>query len=199
MNMPKTPTLSLEQKLPPSGSQQITLAGERELRVSLQRGRQHLNYTFDILALAPKGRTRLAVPWRWFALSAVGVLLIFINRLWLFNFTGATAGWIIHGLAGATSLLALYLAMQCLVRQKVFITRVARVPVLRLVVNRPDRRRYRRFVTALRQRIESLAESVSLPVEQRMAGELKMLRRLSQQGVITGDDYERAKKRLLGV
>ncbi len=197
--MSQAPNLILEQRLPPSGRQQVILAGDREVRVVVQRGRQTLNYAFDLLALEPAGRTRLYIPWRWLALTATALLLMVVNQLWLFALLGSVAGWIIHALAGLTALLSLYLAMQCLVGQKVFITRVARVPVLRLAVNRPSRRDYRRFLAALRERIDALGETVKLPVEQRMAGELKMLRRLSRQGVISTETYEKAKKRLLGV
>jgi hypothetical protein len=63
--------------------------------------------------------------------------------------------------------------------------------------NQPTRDEVNRFAEALEARIENLTEKHNLEVSTQLAGEMRMLRRLHQEGHLRRADYEAAKQTLL--
>jgi hypothetical protein len=58
---------------------------------------------------------------------------------------------------------------------------------------------YRSFIEQLNSYIQKTRTFWQLKLDQQIAGEMRMLRRLAGEGVITQRDYDQAKGRLFGV
>ena len=52
------------------------------------------------------------------------------------------------------------------------------------------------FITAIEKRIKKFRSHMDVSDEKQLTGEMKMLRRLSDAGVISKKDYEKAKAKL---
>ena len=81
--------------------------------------------------------------------------------------------------------------------KRVYSSRLANVPVLRFDINKPDRKTYKSFVNELEQHIGKMQAAYTLRADQQLAGELRMLRRLLQDGFVAQSAYDKAKARML--
>lgn len=71
--------------------------------------------------------------------------------------------------------------------------------LLRLFHNKPDSKTFRAFVAELKTRILAASEAITFEKQQMLAIELKELRRLTDEGALTEEDYERANKRIMNM
>jgi malic enzyme len=83
-------------------------------------------------------------------------------------------------------------------RKYVFYTNYAGHPVVEILVDKPDRKGFDAFIEALRERISQIAISHHISKDGLQAGELKMLRRLSEKNILTSGEYEKAKAKIFG-
>jgi hypothetical protein len=84
-------------------------------------------------------------------------------------------------------------------RVRVFYSRNAAIPLFDLYINKPDYRAYKAFIEQLNLYIDKTRAFWSLKLEQQIAGEMRMLRRLASEGIISQRDYDQAKTRLFGI
>jgi hypothetical protein len=80
-----------------------------------------------------------------------------------------------------------------------FRSRYGNCTLLSLLHNKPSRKTFKAFVAELRARILAASQAVTFDKKQMLAIEMKELRRLTEEGALNEDDYERAKARLLNM
>ncbi|TDY02561.1 hypothetical protein [Thiohalophilus thiocyanatoxydans] len=181
--------------------QTIQLLDDRALRIREKRNKRQREYSIDLLALDPNSQRRFAWCWSWLTgsgLTLSGVLVLF----WLLQYylPGAADGYLLLTLVLGSLLTIgqLYLFWKYSSRQQVFLSRHANIPLLKLQINQPSRNEFEQFVQRLVQRITELDENFELSTQQQLSGELRMLRRLSKNQVITHAQYAQAKEELFG-
>lgn len=173
---------------------------ERYIRVHLARKRQDVDYTIDLLALAPGSERRLRLKWTWLVGAALALAVCAVATFLLFRHPSAQhalylAPVLFLALAAAFGMAYQFFAtsQRCLV----FTSRYAGVPLLELLVNRPDAQRFKAFVQDLEIRIDLVGQRALLSDNELMAGEMRMLRRLASKGIIADRTYDHAKALLL--
>ena len=82
---------------------------------------------------------------------------------------------------------------------RVFVSRLARVRLFDIHIGKPNHRAYKSFLGKLNQSLTKARQFWNLKPEHQVAGEMRMLRRLSEEGVIKQSDYENAKKKLFSL
>lgn len=181
--------------------QKIQLLDDRALRIRETRNKRQRDYSIDLLALDPNSQRRFAWCWPWLigsGLTLFGVLVLF----WLLPYylPGAADGYLLLTLVLGSLLTIgqLYLFWKYSSRQRVFLSRHANIPLLKLWINQPSRNEFEQFVQYLEQRIAELGEDFELSRQQQLSGELRMLRRLSKNQVIAHAQYAQAKEKLFG-
>ena len=157
------------------------------------------NYRLDLLALDPRGRHLVQLAWPWLiAAGIMGVLAVTSSLLhswpkdlaWQYGLHTLTS----IGAVGAATLIFIFIYRSSF--ERIYYTRHSDVPLVSLFSNRPDRKQFRQFTKNLETIITDLSERNALSVKDQFAGEMKMLRRLVQEKVITEEAYTEAKNKL---
>ncbi len=181
------------------------LFDRRYLEVSRSQGKKQLNYRIDILALAMHSRTRWRLRWQWFAVALALLALAEVMRGGYLPLPGVNlaglapillpALWGVALLCGVAGILSLR-------RLTVFYTLHSVVPLVKLslAVFRDWGRikEFKQFVHVLQTSIAHCQRHYVIKDHQQKAGEMRILRRMAQQGVIPKTDYESSKALLLG-
>lgn len=77
--------------------------------------------------------------------------------------------------------------------KQVYFSRHAKVPIIELMVGKPNRKKFKQFIQELEQRINYVILHRNLSVAEQHAGELRMLRRLAGEGILDEAQYSYAK------
>lgn len=172
----------------------------RYIRVYQARKRQDIDYTIDLLALAPGSERHLRVNWKWLGGAGIAFAICALTTFILFR--DPTAHRMLYlvpvlliSLAAALGMAYQFFATSQ--RCQIFASRYAGVPLLELLINRPDRQRFKAFIQDLEIRIDVVGQRAQLPEDALKAGEMRMLRRLASKGIITGPTYDHAKALIL--
>ena len=80
--------------------------------------------------------------------------------------------------------------------KQIFYSRNAHVPIIELKPGMPSKEKFSAFIKALEQRIKKFRAHMDIAEDKQLTGEIKMLRRLSDDGVISKKVYETAKTKL---
>lgn len=72
----------------------------------------------------------------------------------------------------------------------------AGVPIIELIVNKPSKEQFLSFIDYVEHRIKEYRLHMNIAEDKQLIGEMKMLRRLSDTGVISKKSYESAKSKL---
>lgn len=172
----------------------------RYIRVLQPRQKQDLEYTIDLLALTPKSSRHLRFSWKWLIGTCIALAVCAGATYFLFsNPNSGRATYIVPVLliAIAAALGMTYRFFASSQRCQIFTSRFGKIPLVELLVNRPDRRRFRAFVKELELRIELSMQRATLSDNDLKAGEMRTLRRLAGQGIISTKAYDRVKATLL--
>jgi hypothetical protein len=79
----------------------------------------------------------------------------------------------------------------------VFHTLNGHLPILSLAINNPSKQAFRSYAKTLRQCIERIQQQNAHKIKNRLASELAEHRRLKDTNVISQQEYEQAKNRIL--
>lgn len=197
--MARTLTARLHQLDGPKGIRLFEVFDHRFLRVRQTDGQSPLrDYAMDVAILSANGRPlhRSDHGWLWAAGAATLVLFIDLAVLLL----GAASPWLLLPLAGLLLVLAIICVTQFLRSRRhllIFVSRYAAVPLVEILAEQPGAESYNAFITTLSNDIETLASRKDLTASDLRAGELRSLRKLLEQQIITPSAYEDAKQRLL--
>jgi hypothetical protein len=178
---------------------QIKLVDGRELQVLKTGKKNEQRYSIDILALQDKSKKVFIIAWKWLVAS----ISIFLVMLLLLKFLppllnenrNLYLGIILFtGLVG--SIFSLVRFWKYTARKQVFHSLNAHIPVIAFNIGRPSKQVFSEFIANLEKRITKFRKHMDLAMDKQLTGEMKMLRRLADAGIISKTDYEKAKTKL---
>jgi hypothetical protein len=157
-------------------------------------------FDVDLVALSPDSRIQVNLAWHWMAAMIVSLVFIgvvigtsqyVIDKL-IIEYTP-----ILLAIMGVLFLTFTFLFYIFSNRKRFFMTRHAKLPIIEILISNPNKNSYKSFIDGLENEIIISSENRQLNHAQQRAGELKTLRRLSEQGVISKNAYEESKQVLL--
>lgn len=180
----------------------VQFVNEREVRIIRKntRGRKKEQvYSIDALSLAERSKRMMHWGWKWLATAIVFILITLLSLKFLPPLLGESKnlslGLILFaGVAGTVGSLIMFWKRTH--RRQVFFSLNGKVPIIELHIGRPTKKEYKDFVDAFEKAVKEVRDKFTIEEEKLIAGEMKMLRRLSEEGIIKSVDYERAKKKL---
>jgi hypothetical protein len=197
--MARTLTARLHQLDGPKGIRLFEVFDHRFLRVRQTNGQSPLrDYAMDVAILSASGRPLHNSDQGWLWAAGAATLVLFIDLAVLLLGTGSP--WLLLPLAGLLLALTVICVTQFLHSRRhllTFVSRYAAVPLVEILAEQPEAESYSAFITTLSNDIETLASRKDLTAADLRAGELRSLRKLLEQKIITPAAYEDAKQRLL--
>ena len=193
-------TFELRQEDVLGRERRFELFNDRYVRIFRARKKQDVEYTIDLLALAPGSERKIRFHWKWLSSAFAALAVCSLATFVLFRQPSGErilyiAPILLIGLAACLG--AFYQFFATSQRCQVFSSRFAGVPLVELLVNRPDAARFKAFVQDLEIRIDLVSEKTHLTEHELKAGEMRMLRRLASRGVINNKAYNHAKSLIL--
>ncbi|MCW8899776.1 MAG: hypothetical protein OQK95_03815 [Gammaproteobacteria bacterium] len=177
----------------------VKLIDGRELQVSNIGKKTNQTYSVDILSLQDKSKKIFSIAWKWLAasMSFLLVMLLLFKFLptYLTEHKNLYLGVILLvGLLG--SIYSFIQFWKNTSQKQVFYSRKAHVPIIILYAGKPSKKAFSLFIDSIEKRIKKFRNHMDIDDEKQLTGEMKMLRRLSDDGVISKKAYEKAKAKL---
>lgn len=174
------------------------IAEGKELRIRAQGKFAHKPFAISLLALGEKSSYRIHFSWGWLIIAClIGALLGgYYFAADYYHFSIGIYEFIIVGLAGLAIVACIIVFFLTISRKREFYSLHSHVALFDIMVNKPNSREYRAFLAELQACIVKAREFWKLKPDQQMAGELRMLRRLVEEGVLEQGLYDKAKERL---
>lgn len=183
-----------------SDKRRFEIKDGRYLFVETNKLKKNTAYQLDLIALEPKSKFRINIAWRWLLAAAVVILTSYTALEILpqhidVNLQNYAFPIMLSSASLAVIFLILFVVTTC--RERVFVASNTNFPLVRLLIGKPNRKAYQTFLRHLENRIRALSKHLQLNNQQRRAGELRMIRRLSKIGVLSEKEYKRFKSRLM--
>lgn len=174
------------------------IAEGKELRIRTQGKLAQKPCAINLLALGEKSSYKIHFSWGWLVMACLIGLLLggYYFATDYYHFSIGIYEFVIVGLAGVAIIACIGVFFLTISRKREFYSLHSHVALFDIMVNKPNSREYRAFLTELQKCIVKSREYWKLRPDQQMAGELRMLRRLVEEGVLAQDLYEKAKERL---
>lgn len=185
-----------------SNQRRFEIKDDRYLYVQMKGVKQEKTYLIDLVALEPQSRRKFTIAWPWVIAAGVVLLLLFLVTQIIPSLFDINLGEYVLIITISMSLLAfifLILAISKSCLERVFVARNTGFPLARLFTNNPDRSTFRAFIKQLESVIEDVYQKIPIDDQQRLAGEVKMLRRLVNHNVLTSQEYENLKTQLMAM
>ena len=178
---------------------QVRLVDGRQLQVKNKGKKTEQNYSVDILSLKEKSKKKYSIAWKWLITSISFFLLMLLLLKILPAFLSENKNLylgiiLLAGLIGSLSSFIQFLRNTS--RKQIFYSRNAHVPIITLCAGKPTKKTFSSFIEVIEKRIKQFRSHMDLAIDKQLTGEMKMLRRLSDAGIITKKDYEKAKSKL---
>lgn len=191
--------LALKQRNSLGVNIQIKLVDGRELQVANKGKKTNFVYSVDILSLQDKSKKTFCIAWKWLISSISFLLLMLILMKVLPAYLGGNKNLylsiiLLTGLLGGIFCFFQFWKQTSV--QQIFYSRNAHVPIIILSVGKPSKKNFSYFINGLEKRIKEFRNHMDVDEDKQLTGEVKMLRRLSDEGVISKRDYENAKSKL---
>lgn len=173
----------------------------RNIRVAIGSKGKSQVFTIPMLALAAKSKARIHIAWAWFWLGLIGLLAIPIYlgiKNWLNLDTAYLDFAVLVALVVAAIIGFVMLALN-FSRKRVYFTAISKIPLFDILIGKPDSNSYKQFLDTLNTYLQKTQSHWNLRSDQQIAGEIRMLRRLAKEGVISQKAYEGAKEKLFSV
>lgn len=179
-------------------SNRVTFLDNRTLRIDSQISNKNTSYRIDVIALRVKHTRRFVFAWPWLiaAVLLITLLLAEIATSFIFPDPGSWLAILVKVIIGLLAVVCLVFFFKLSHGKYVFKSLHAKIPLLDIWTGLPSRKAVKTFVKLLEQRIQKAHDHMNLTEEQQLTGEMKMLRRLAEEGVIPNSVYESAKPRL---
>lgn len=166
----------------------------RELRIENVMPRKTIACKIDIVALKDESKRKIILGWKWLVAGIVAVLVsVSIPQVFSNIFTELLFTFPVYLSGILLGAVCFYLAWKGTTVKQVFYTRNADVPVVEFFVNRPTKKEFAAFIHKLEEYIMDVQHKLDLSMKNQLAGEMKMLRRLAGEGVLSSSDYNKAK------
>lgn len=178
---------------------QIKLVDGRELQVVRKGKKIKQTYSIDILSLQDKSKKTFFIAWKWLLAGVSFFLFTLLMLKVLPSYLGENKnlylGLILFaGILG--SILCFVQFWKHTSKKQIFHSRNAHVPIIELNAGKPSKEIFSAFVNAIEERIKKFRDHMNIAEDKQLIGEMKMLRRLSDDGVISKKEYENAKTKL---
>jgi len=190
--------IEIHQKWAQGSGIKIQLKKQRELRVEKRSKRESTKYTIDLLALGDKSKQKVILGWQWFVAGLAAILLMIVCLNFLPILEESTlymAATYVLGLGVGAA--CFYMAVKGTSRRQIFFSRNANIPLVELAINNPSKSEFNSFVKIVEKYIGSSREGLNISMNNQLAGEMKMIRRLSEEGVVSPSVYKKAKAVLM--
>lgn len=178
---------------------QVKLIEGRELQVVNSNKKTNHSYSIDILSLQDKSKKVFFIAWKWLASS----ILLFLTMLVLLKILPGYLGenkniylGVILLVGSVGSIVSFIQFFKRTSRKQIFCSRNAHVPIITLSASLPTKQAVSEFVDIVEKRIKKFRAHMDVSEDKQLTGEMKMLRRLSESGIINTKDYEAAKGKL---
>ncbi len=176
-------------------NQQIQLVNGHELRIQRNGIRKEINYRINSLVLNDKSHWRLRFPWGWLLVAVICIAAALPGSL-----IELLPRKIYMGTAYFICLLVIGYSLYRIVTRtalvKIFYTLHAHYPLIEIGRDNPNREEFTTFINHLEESIKSYKQQHKLPEDKQLAGEIRTLRRLKNEKIISKNDYESAKEKL---
>lgn len=174
------------------------LIKERELRIENALNRKTTTYCIDVIALRDESQRKLKLGWQWLvaglvmALVTVGAVefLPVLSSDTLFHYLAYVVG------LGASAA-CVFMAWKTTSAKQVFYSRNADVALVEMFAGKPSKKEFSEFIEKVEESIRAIQEKMNLSMKNQLAGEMRMLRRLTEEGVLSASDYRKAQAELL--
>lgn len=157
--------------------------------------RNNRSYVIDLIAIDPESYSTIRIPWGWLKPVAGAAAAALIG--WMALDPGSKALALVLTASGVASAVGLFMVIRGTSRRRVFVSCHARLPLLEMELNQPNPKRFNDFIAYLQRRIEETHKERKLEKDRHVAGEMRMLRRLTEAGVFESGVYQGARARLL--
>ncbi len=184
-----------------TGTREYVIVDGKELRIRMQGKFKQQLVAISLLALGEKSSYHIHFVWRWMVLAISGGVLLggyfLANKF--YGFGSDVIDFSVIALSSIVMLLGLVLFGLNISRKRIFYARNSHIALFDILVSKPNVREYRDFLQSLQGYISKARQYWSLKTEQQMAGELRMIRRLVNEGVLEQAQYDLAKDRLFRI
>lgn len=170
----------------------------KNIRVAIGNKSRNKVYDVPMLALAHKGKTRAQIAWAWLWLALVALLAIpaYLTVKTHLGLKAQILDIAILVVLALAVLLGLVMLVMNFARRRVYFTEYSKVPLFDILIGKPDNKSFKEFLDVLDSYLQKTRSEWNLKPEQQIAGEIRMLRRLATEGVISQKIYEEAKDKL---
>ena len=168
------------------------------LLVIIKNSKNRKEYLMDLAALDPKSRSNTIIAFKPLISFCVFLLMSFIF----------VATPIIELIPNAYHMLLLSVTVTLTVvsfiffillsrRESIFVSRVSKSPILYFYNGLPNKKEFKNFIQYIKDESQARFEKLKLDAEKQRAGEMRTIRRVFDEGVLTNSQYEKAKATLL--
>lgn len=176
------------------------LIKERELRVENALNRKTIKYSVDVVALNVESQRKMVLGWQWLVAGLVVLLITILGPLVSPLISSeALYSTLFYVLGGAATIGCFFMAWKATSIKQIFYSRNANVPLIELLAGKPARKEFSAFIAKLEESIAAVQQKMDLSIKNQLAGEMRMLRRLSEEGVLSAVDYKKAQADLLSM
>lgn len=191
-------SIAIHQKWAPGLSVKVTLINGRELHVEKKVKNHKTKYSIDLLALEDVSQQKKILGWKWFVAGWVAILSMILCLSFLpmlgESMLYMTSVYVVGFGVGAG---CFFKAWKDTSRKQVFHSRSSNIPLIELAINNPSKKAFSDFINRVEELIQSSREGLVISSNNQLAGEMKMLRRLSEEGVLSASVYKKARAGLL--
>lgn len=183
------------------GETRLELFNDHYLSVHSKRFKQQREFKLEVATLDPEAKRVEDMAWHWLV---AGILTLLASGYFLYYLASSAERSelliILAGIGGLLLLSAVFLFAFRLASERkwLFQTRAAQYPLVVIPFHNNNRNEAAVFVAQLQQAINATSDKKGYSEDDLFAGEMRMLRRLSESGIISGDIYDSAKKHMLG-
>lgn len=164
----------------------------------IKNSKNRKEYLMDLAALDPKIRSNTIIAFKPLISFCIFLLISFI----LF------ATPIIDLIPDAYQMLLLSVAITFAVvsfiffillsrRERIFVSRISKAPILYFYNGLPNKKEFKNFIQYIKDESQARFEKLKLDAEKQRAGEMRTIRRVFDEGVLSNSQYEKAKATLL--
>lgn len=190
--------IAIHQRWAPGFGVKVKLLNGRELHVEKKAKPHRTKYIIDLLALEETSQQKTILGWKWFVAGLAAILSMALCLMFLPILDESTLYMASVSIVGlAVSAGCFFKAYKDTSRKQIFHSRSANIPLIELAINNPSKKVFNNFVNKLEELIQSSREGLVISTNNQLAGEMKMLRRLSEEGVLSVSVYKKAKTGLL--
>jgi len=190
--------LELDQKKSFATERLFRFKDKSTLHVILKGLKSHKEYLIDLAALNPKSRSHFV-----FAIKSLISFIIFLNVSLIFYFSSALdllsltyQNWA-QSAAIILMLVSFILFIIFTRQEQVFVSRESKVPLVYFYNGLPTKKEFKAFTKYIEKESQRRFETLNLDTQQQRAGEMKTIRRVFDEDVITPSQYEKGKEKLL--